>query len=124
MTPQKSKELVNYYCRFFSPDFHIECGDGWFNLIRMFCDTLDQVLTTGQIFKFVQIKEKWGSLRVYFDFFDEMSNVTENTDVHDLVYALEGQSKLVCETCGKPGYTAENKGWYATLCDPCRRQLQ
>ena len=90
----------------------------------MFCDTLDQVLQTGQIFKFVQVKEKWGSLRVYFDFFDEMSNVTENTDIHDLVYALEGQSKQVCEECGKPGYTAEQGGWYSTLCDPCRSSVQ
>lgn len=62
---------------------------------------------------FTQIKEKFGTLRVY----------TNATDSYcDGVIAMaESMSAHTCEVCSRPGKQT-NTGWIKTLCDECKSQ--
>jgi len=56
---------------------------------------------------FMQIKEKFGTLRLYCGNVDETTNAV--TDFAELM------SATTCEFCGQPGKTYRT-GWYKTLC--------
>ncbi len=60
--------------------------------------------------KIEQIKEKFGTLRIY----------TENIDTTSYTYGVidmaEAMSCKICEKCGKPG-KLYMKGWHKTLCE-------
>jgi hypothetical protein len=60
-----------------------------------------------QLPKIVQVKEKFGTLRLYIDNGNRVSNAIVN-------YA-ELMSEVTCEKCGDAGITYET-GWHKTLC--------
>lgn len=59
----------------------------------------------------VQVKEKFGGLRFYYNGGSEY--------VDGLVAMAEAISYVTCERCGKVG-KPNNSGWIVTLCDDCR----
>ncbi len=61
----------------------------------------------------VQIKEKFGTLRFYYDGGDEY--------VSGLVSMAESMSACMCEECGAPGETG-GTGWIRTLCEEHRKE--
>lgn len=60
----------------------------------------------------VQIKEKFGSLRFYYD--------GGNATIENYVTFAEYMSRNTCEVCGAPG-ESHNDGWVKVLCDKHRR---
>ena len=56
----------------------------------------------------VQVKEKFGGLRFYYEGGDEYIN--------GLSAMAESMSYVTCETCGKPGKSTSD-GWIRTLCE-------
>lgn len=58
--------------------------------------------------QFTQIKEKYGSLRVYTNYHDET--------IESYIDFAELMSSTTCEICGAPG-TINNKGWLKTRCE-------
>lgn len=56
----------------------------------------------------MQIKEKFGGLRFYYNGGDDY--------IRGVVSMAEEMSYVTCETCGKPGKLRQG-GWYQTLCD-------
>jgi hypothetical protein len=90
--------------------FGIECGDGWYNLIRMFCEFVStQKESTLQ---FSQIKEKFGGLRLYY-------TGDSSAEIEAAAWMAESLSYCTCECCGAPG-KPNKAGWILTLCDACR----
>jgi len=109
----------------------IDTGDGWFNLLDALCfniqDHLDQHNGEGEFednkksheedhepvrqVEAVQVKEKFGGLRFYWDGGDHF--------IEGLVSMAESMSVLTCENCGNPG-TQSGHGWIWTACDVCR----
>lgn len=78
-------------------------GKGWHPFIRQIFTALPPGC------KIVQVKEKFGGLRVYYD--------RGTPEFHDLVDALEVDSFSTCELCGASGETSSWGGyWYLTLC--------
>lgn len=65
---------------------------------------------TGKPWAFDQIKEKYGTLRLYTDYFYE--------DASPYIDRLERLSGSVCENCGRPGVSVGG-GWVTTLCGFC-----
>lgn len=65
--------------------------------------------------KFDQIKEKFGTLRVYFSGGDEY--------VEGLVSMAEAISGKICEVCGNKGQPNKG-GWITTLCEIHRESLK
>ena len=63
---------------------------------------------------FVQIKEKFGSLRVYANNLDEYSS--------GVIRMAENMSAMICEDCGNPGNKyggTPNNGWIRVRCGSC-----
>lgn len=104
-------------------DFGCECSDGWYRLIYQACWLIDghkkYTARSGYdeskkenvaAFRFTQIKEKYGTLRLYHCGGDEFISG---------VIAMAGRmSSFTCEVCGGPG-KARGRGWVRTLCDAC-----
>lgn len=75
-------------------------------------------------FKIAQIKEKFGTLRFYYDMRVGPGGKMPGTDVYtDAIQAIgaavedaESLSHRTCETCGEPG-ESRGGGWVKTLCD-------
>lgn len=89
--------------------WRMECGDGWFNLLdKLF----KKIVATGFDVTLAQVKEKFGTLRVYLNSFPEGIDV--------LINEAEAESEVTCEVCGSPGklYT---DGWYTVRCDKCKK---
>lgn len=106
----------------------IDVGDGWYNIMDALCSSITYYLkykkkpgadadadenADGEFsVEFVQVKEKFGALRIYTNFGD---------DAIDSMISLAARlSQLTCDTCGSPGKNTLIRGWYQTLCEPCR----
>jgi hypothetical protein len=116
MDKELQKRLVEKYPSFFIDKdkgpketlicFGVECGNGWYNLL----DTLiGEILKVSPNTKAMQIKEKWGTLRVYV--------VDANDAAYDLIDGAESDSEKICEVCGKEGSLRDKLGWVRTMCD-------
>jgi len=91
-----------------------ECGDGWFNILDQLFKIIQQHIDlkakagkeVTQVVA-VQVKEKFGGLRFYYDGGDEK--------IFGMVRMAEAMSYKTCETCGNPG-ELKNEGWMKVCC--------
>lgn len=98
-------------------------GPGWTPLVS----AAHRRLTTagGRI---VQVKEKFGGLRSYYEFpetADGLPGATRAWSVLDRWASwIETKSLSTCKSCGAAGVTVQRQGWMRTLCAACdgRRQ--
>ncbi|AKU10307.1 hypothetical protein AzCIB_0402 [Azoarcus sp. CIB] len=74
------------------------CGDGWFDLLDVLCAEIERhARETGLDAVAVQVKEKFGSLRVHIHGGDDY--------IRGLIGMAGSLSQSVCEECGLPGVT-------------------
>lgn len=71
-------------------------------------------------FQIHTIKEKFGSLRFYWD----CDDFDERAEILGAVSMAERLSCRVCERCGSPGLTKSTKNWMRTLCVSCREKAE
>lgn len=100
------------------PSFYFEFGRGWHSVVRKLCLGLEKIaegieapsdeLEPDLRPRALQIKEKFGGLRFYFDGERDMAGV--------LVGLAEDECWKTCEVCGEPGVTRRNS-YIQTLCD-------
>lgn len=65
-------------------------------------------------FRFEEIKEKYGSLRLY------CGSVPADSKIYDILDKYEKISETVCEKCGKKDQVIINyRGWYQCICPDC-----
>ena len=105
--------------------FGYECDKGWYPLIDELIEKLEQFTKVSDKSKFLtwiykifkvydfqilQIKEKFGGLRVY------ISNETDER--FNLIQEYEEKSYKTCEICGSTSgaMCRVNGGWYKTVC--------
>jgi NADH pyrophosphatase NudC (nudix superfamily) len=96
--------------------FRYEIGPGWMPVVTKAVAALE-----AHGAKIVQVKEKFGGLRIYFDYQD-----VDNADpglLNKIVYAAEEECLKICEQCGEPG-TRRSGGWIRTLCDKHEEEYQ
>ena len=106
------------------------CGDGWYNIVNNLCNLIQHRIdwsvknhqydvtnnsktirpVINQVVA-VQVKEKFGGLRFYYEGGDE--------GIYGMVSMAEAMSECTCEECGSPA-TRGGTGWISTLCEPCR----
>lgn len=87
----------------------VDCDNGWYSIIDELCSKIVSYCRDANLpIHFVQIKEKFGDLRIYYDMCDEYIDSL----IHDAVV----KSRVSCEKCGKPGVLRKG-GWVQTLCD-------
>jgi hypothetical protein len=120
----------------------IECNEGWIELIRFVCKSFAHIVKEGEAayIRFSQIKEKFGLLRIYFDYAASVKTIKKNTQeenelfhkLHTIVGTVESLSGSVCEDCGRiqnENLKVETMakhglrgGWTRTLCEECRNK--
>jgi hypothetical protein len=90
--------------------FGCECGDGWFTLINTACSLIatHEEHANSTEFLFTQIKEKYGTLRIYY--------TGGNAYIDGVVNMAEALSSETCELCGAPGKLG-GVGWLSTRCE-------
>jgi hypothetical protein len=127
MRDDRSNILKVAFPTFISERFYFECADGWFDLIA---DIAQYVSFRTPYCSAVQIKEKFGMLRVYVEFeYDENGDSIVPKEICDDIYRhisrIEAQSKYICEDCGVK-LTEQNKCpqdklgyWIRNVCSPC-----
>lgn len=95
--------------------FGFEHGDGWFNILNEMCGEIQHYLnwknktapTVEQVVA-VQVKEKFGGLRFYYEGGDDY--------VRGVVDMATSMTRHTCEECGNVGQLRSG-GWLRVLCD-------
>lgn len=104
-------------------DWTQDVGKGWEPLVKA---AILMVEAAGG--KIVQVKEKFGLLRIYADVIrpNRLSESDSHEDIYNILNSLENISMYICEDCGsRDGVsTRPNKGrsWTLTLCTTCRNK--
>lgn len=107
-----------------------EHGDGWYQILDSLCaniqshiDWQNENFAKGyphyekpvpQVVA-VQVKEKFGTLRFYYNGGDDV--------IDGMVRMAESWSAVACEECGAPG-TQNSRGWIKTLCETHRKERE
>lgn len=124
--------------------FGCDVSDGWYNLIHDMCAEIEKAYKEANLevdIVPVQVKEKFGSLRFYYDIREKEKNIhaidalnvgsirigaSDNEGIYDkvreIIYKYEDKSKSVCERCGKEGELRRDLGWITCLCDACHQE--
>ena len=109
---------------FVSDDFYLffECDTGWSQIIKEMLDEIQGLVDsdpeTYADLNLVELKEKWGILRVtLMPYLDKISNI---------VVKYEKKSSHVCERCGNKGELRSRSkgGWLKTLCNTCFKEWE
>jgi hypothetical protein len=91
-----------------------ECGDGWHGILSDLGRALD-----GLPVRAVQVKEKFGTLRIYITEDEDLSEDTR-TFANAALREAERASSITCEECGSPGSMVRGS-WWRTLCLSCEQ---
>jgi hypothetical protein len=106
-----NEQLIKKYKPLHIPLF-IECGNGWYTIIDNMFEEIYQIYKSNkkEVSKLhvLQIKEKFGQLRVYMAGF--------NDDIEEIINRYEDISKITCEACGEIGDICIKDHWLKTLC--------
>ena len=109
----------------------LSVGAGWIEPIEKACIEIQKIIKAhpGLNLKFLQIKEKFGILRIYARVWSDNAGLSEyqtplvaadHKSAAEQIFALlhnaEDASETRCEVCGEPG-TAGGKGWIKTRCE-------
>lgn len=90
--------------------------DGWrIAFGEQMCEELrEELLRTGELetFRIVELKEKYGSMRLY------PTTTKRDSKVHEIILKYEKLSEEICLHCGKP-VRWETGGWITFICDEC-----
>lgn len=79
---------------------------GWHALVDEAFD-----LVESQGVAVIQVKEKFGQLRIYTS--------TADADFYSKIWAIEERSSTICEFCGAPSEIRNRGGWLKSICDAC-----
>jgi hypothetical protein len=90
--------------------------EGWYQIV-VDCDRDLRYIDPN--YSIQQIKEKFGTLRYYFQ--PSIPDVRVESIMEAIVDAAERKSEYTCERCGKADGTVSLRdgGWLKTLCDDC-----
>jgi hypothetical protein len=110
-TRRKWDRLRNRYHELHNVRWGPEIGIGWFPIIEQLLKDLRSIGATPVL---TQIKEKFGGLRVYWTPF---GHEIPTPSIETVIRVAEERARKTCDRCGRPGYLAERKGWWATRCD-------
>lgn len=98
--------------------FGVECGKGWHDLLKpifKYVEDYNKNKPQDKHIEFLQIKEKFGGLRIYTNF------STQQLD--DMIDYVEEQSFEVCEECGsRKNVGSRLTGRITTMCLNCLKK--
>lgn len=93
--------------------------EGWRKAFgSMMCEELDAVIKTADLkdtIIFDQVKEKFGSLRIYYSPY--------NCEIDEIIKKYEVLSQNICIHCGKPDVPIIDTGWVRPSCRECYHKV-
>jgi hypothetical protein len=100
------------------------CDNGWFKLIQKLSKNLESInsMNLGFTVRAVQVKEKFGTLRFYYQTVGDEGLEVEDMEfwkhvLRGLVTVAENESYRTCEICGKYGELRRDLLWIRTMCE-------
>lgn len=117
MTDQENSIRQSWAAKYAWLQCGAECGCGWDVLIDKLLYNIDLHIKQKHIsepyeFQIVQIKEKYGTLRVY-------SVGPTSEYIRGMIAISESVSAIICEECGSSPARSRGGGWIKTVCDKC-----
>jgi Zn finger protein HypA/HybF involved in hydrogenase expression len=112
MEKQDFKALIQQY-RWLLPSANkfYDWPSGWDDIVVQLIKDLQEEIRAPNYVQLVQIKEKFGQLRILFH---------EGTDsMKEKIKVAEEKSRMVCQQCGAPGGEFSQGHRYYTLCPDC-----
>jgi len=96
----------------------VEIGPGWYDLVYDLSAKLNAIIQTfpkeyAQNFRFSQIKEKLGGLRIHM--------TKTSPEMRELIHKAESDSYHICHRCGQPGKLVK-ASWLYTSCKEHAKQ--
>jgi hypothetical protein len=89
------------------------CGDGWRDLLERACVRIRTAVQADHgTFKFTQVKEKYGTLRAYWQ---GALSPEADARVEEAIDLAEARSAVTCEICGEEGQLY-GPDWLTTRC--------
>jgi hypothetical protein len=104
---------------------YIECEAGWKDIIESLLLSIYRFESSIKVenpkykpIKIIQIKQKFGCMRVYYDFVYPYAYAEV---ISDMISAAEYESLKTCELCGSKNKvrTLAKKSWLLTVCNIC-----
>jgi hypothetical protein len=91
-----------------------ECFRGWRPLLGRLLERLERAIAeqppeAQAEFRIIQIKQKFGRLRVYL-------STTATPEMRAAIDEAEEESIATCEVCSAPGRLADRNGWTSVKC--------
>lgn len=137
---EKNKELIKKYPWIWPVDYNFkpipeseynysftmldcEFPKGWKDTFgEQMCEDIKKVLVKYKLednFKILQLKEKFGSMRLYFAGLTK-SEVSKkcNEELREVINKYENISSKTCHICGKPARYL-SQGWICPYCEEC-----
>ena len=127
-------DLIQRHPRLFRGEFPAVASwvpEGWTPLVEELLHDIEALLDDAQAARLEirQIKEKFGSLRVYAQLHPgpgatELSEADAALHLHVmlLVHEAERRTLQMCDACGAPSEIRSFAGWMTTRCDRCLAQ--
>ena len=95
---------------------------GWFALVDRLCSDIEALLEhRAERFVVMQVKEKFGTLRFYYEWDGAEDAGADLQTAHltdrlrPLIDEAREQSALICQKCGAPAVLKSHGGWTAAL---------
>lgn len=99
----------------------LSIGKGWYWLIDMLCGSIQSHIDAKRYppreipqLEAIQVKEKFGGLRFYYNGGDE--------EISGMIEMAENMSYHICESCGSTKNIKQTEGWIYTLCGDCLKK--
>jgi hypothetical protein len=110
-------ELMQRYPQLFEQGGIPTVGDGWQDLLERALKRIAAAVARDGAkasVRIVQIKEKFGTIRIYRDGHKLSKKALAKID--EAIELAEARSACTCEECGNEGRLYDRKGWYLTRC--------
>lgn len=96
-----------------------ECYGGWNALLSEFFDTVVSLVPDPDDFGLLQVKEKFGDLRIYYSLGDVSDDVVKA--INEAEELAVKKSGTTCEISGEPGALIDRSGFYCVRAEKHRK---
>jgi hypothetical protein len=95
----------------------LEHGPGWYDVLDKMLTAMASAGFDAQRDKITQIKEKFGTIRVYVSFDQSLEGGVERRERILKAMNKADKSARTCETCGKSSHLMVTQGWVMSRCE-------
>jgi hypothetical protein len=97
-------------------DVMIEHGPGWFGVLDKMLRAMERAGFVPLVDKITQIKEKFGTIRVYVAFDSTIEGGVDRIErIYKVMHEADNSARS-CETCGQPSHLMVTNGWIMSRC--------